>query len=114
MTENNNTKDSDGQGSVSLSSPAPILTAPERIRETVIVKESIHIRNLGPVKDVAIADIKPFTVFIGESAGGKSAIMKAVALFRWLFKQYNLRTYLRASNITRSPFNFKIDRKSVV
>jgi predicted ATPase len=110
MTENDKANNDSEPGTVSLSSPAQILTVPERIQETVIVKEAISIRNLGPVLDLTIDDIKPFAVFIGESAGGKSAIMKAVALFRWLFKQYNLRTYLRASNITRSPFNFKMDK----
>jgi len=100
----------DSDGTVLTSSPTQLLTAPERIRETAIIKEAICIRNLGPVKDVVIDDIKPFTFFIGESAGGKSAIMKAVALFRWLFKRLNLRTYLQASGITKSPFRFSMDK----
>jgi len=40
------------------------------------MKESIIIKNFGPLKEVEIDDIKPLTVFIGKSAGGKSIIMK--------------------------------------
>ena len=43
------------------------------------MKESIHIKNLGPIKDIFIADIKPLTVLIGESGSGKSTLMKAIA-----------------------------------
>ena len=57
------------------------------------MKESIHIKNFGPIKDVCIDDIRPLTMFIGESAGGKSTIMKVLTLFRWIFKMCNLREY---------------------
>lgn len=81
------------------------------LRETAITGEAICIRNLGPIKNVAIENIKPFTVFIGESAGGKSAIMKAIALCRWLFKRINLNTYLQASgNVAKHPFSFDMDK----
>ncbi|MDR2465842.1 MAG: ATP-binding protein [Prevotellaceae bacterium] len=40
------------------------------------MQESIIIRNFGPVKDMEIQNITPFTVFIGESGSGKSTIMK--------------------------------------
>ena len=36
------------------------------------MKESIIIKNFGPLTEVEINDIKPLTVFIGKSAGGKS------------------------------------------
>ena len=42
------------------------------------MKESIIIKNFGPLKEVEIDDIKPLTVFIGKSAGGKSIIMKVI------------------------------------
>ena len=42
------------------------------------MKESIIIKNLGPLKEVEISDIKPLTVFIGKSASGKSTIMKII------------------------------------
>ncbi|HAK75961.1 MAG TPA: ATP-binding protein, partial [Runella sp.] len=39
--------------------------------------ESIKIKNLGPIKDIYINDIKPLTILIGESGSGKSTLMKA-------------------------------------
>ena len=39
------------------------------------MKESIVIKNLGPLKDISIEEIKPFTVFIGESGSGKSTLI---------------------------------------
>ena len=34
--------------------------------------ESIKIVNLGPIKEIEIAQIKPFMVLVGESAVGKA------------------------------------------
>lgn len=70
------------------------------------MKESLIIRNFGPIKDIEIGDIRPFTVFIGESGSGKSTILKVVALFRWIFKMVSIRSYLKHSKITSSPFTF--------
>jgi predicted ATPase len=73
------------------------------------MKETIHIKNLGPIKDILIADIKPFTVLIGASGSGKSLLMKTLSLFRWLYKRYNIRAYLKHSNISKSPFRFRME-----
>jgi len=73
------------------------------------MKESIHIKNLGPIKDTYIEHIKPITVFIGESGSGKSTLMKAIALFRWIYKMHNIRSYLKRSNVSKSPFRFRMD-----
>ena len=35
-----------------------------------MIEESIHIKNLGPVADTGVIEIKPLTVFIGNSASG--------------------------------------------
>jgi predicted ATPase len=70
------------------------------------MQESIIIKNFGPIKDIKINDIRPFTVFIGESGSGKSTIMKVLVLFRWLYKMVSIRSYLKHSNITESPFKF--------
>ena len=73
------------------------------------MKESIRIKNLGPIKDVYIDDIKRMTVFVGCSGSGKSTIMKVLALFQYIYKRMSIRSYLYYSNITKSPFkcNFK-------
>ncbi|MDR0988102.1 MAG: ATP-binding protein [Prevotellaceae bacterium] len=70
------------------------------------MKESITIRNFGPIKEISIDDIRPFTVFIGQSGSGKSTIMKVVVLFQWLYKMLCIRSYLKYANISQSPFNF--------
>lgn len=68
--------------------------------------ESIIIKNFGPINEVEIPDIKPFSVFVGKSGIGKSTIIKVMALFRWIFKRASLRAYLKLSNISASPFKF--------
>ncbi|MDR2864357.1 MAG: AAA family ATPase [Spirochaetaceae bacterium] len=70
------------------------------------MKESILIKNFGPIKEIEIGDIRPFTVFIGESGSGKSTIMKVLVLFRWIYKMLNIRFYLKYAKISHSPFKF--------
>jgi len=74
-----------------------------------MMKESIHIKNLGPIKDIFIDEIKSITVLIGESGSGKSTLMKAIALFRWIYKMHNIRSYLKRSKVSKSPFRFRMD-----
>ncbi|MDR2449141.1 MAG: AAA family ATPase [Prevotellaceae bacterium] len=71
------------------------------------MQEAIIIKNFGPVKHIEIEDIRPFTVFIGESGSGKSAIMKVIILFRWIYKWVNIRSYLKHSNISKSLVEFE-------
>lgn len=73
------------------------------------MKESIIIRNVGPIKDVFIEDIKPFTILIGESASGKSTMMKIIVLMRYIYKMLNIRWYLKNAGISKSPFRLKIE-----
>lgn len=72
------------------------------------MKEAITIKNFGPIKDIRIDEIKPFTVLTGESGSGKSALMKVLALFRWIYKMQNIRSYLKHSGIERSPFQYSM------
>lgn len=72
--------------------------------------ESIKIVNFGPIKEIDIAPIKPFTVLVGESGSGKSTVMKVLSLFRWIYKRINLRSYLRhsqAKDLKDLTFNMK-------
>lgn len=73
------------------------------------MKESIIIKNFGQLKEVEIDDIKPLTVFIGKSAGGKSIIMKVIVLMRYIYKMVNIRSYLKNAKITRSPFKLRFN-----
>lgn len=73
------------------------------------MKESIIIKNFGPLKEVEIDDIKPLTVFISKSAGGKSIIMKVIVLMRYIYKMVNIRSYLKNAKITRSPFKLRFN-----
>lgn len=73
------------------------------------MKESIIIKNFGPLKEVEIDDIKPLTVFIDKSAGGKSIIMKVIVLMRYIYKMVNIRSYLKNAKITRSPFKLRFN-----
>lgn len=71
------------------------------------MEEHLEIRNFGPIDELVIKDIKSFTIFIGESASGKSTIMKVLAIFRWLYKMTNIRSFLKSySNLKKSPFRF--------
>ena len=73
------------------------------------MKESITIRNFGPIKEVCIKDLHPRTILIGESGSGKSTILKVVALFRYIYKMLNIRFYLKSSQIDRSPFRIRLN-----
>lgn len=68
------------------------------------MKESIEIKNVGPLKNIIIDDIRPVTIFIGESASGKSTIMKLIVMMRYIYKMLNIRYYLKNAGIAKSPF----------
>lgn len=70
--------------------------------------ESIYIKNLGPIIEVELEEIKPFTVLIGESGSGKSTILKTLAMFQWVYKMMNIRSYLALAGV-KSPFRFSWD-----
>lgn len=73
------------------------------------MKEYITIKGFGPLKNIERLEIKPFTFLIGESASGKSTLMKVIAMMRYLYKMANIRSYLYRSKITKSPFRIRLD-----
>ncbi len=73
------------------------------------MKEFITIKNFGPLSNIDNLEIKQFTLLIGESASGKSTLMKVVSMMRYLYKMANIRSYLYWSKITRSPFRIRLD-----
>lgn len=68
------------------------------------MKEFITIKNFGPLINIENLEIKQFTLLIGESASGKSTLMKVVSMMRYLYKMANIRSYLYWSKITKSPY----------
>lgn len=72
------------------------------------MKESLYIESFGPIDEVILEDIRPLTVFIGESGSGKSTIMKVLSLFRWMYKRVNLRSYLQHAGIKKTGLKFRI------
>lgn len=72
------------------------------------MNEYLSIENFGPIEEVILDDIRPLTVFIGESGSGKSTIMKVLSLFRWMYKRINLRSYLQHAGIKKTRIGFKI------
>ena len=73
------------------------------------MKEYITIQNFGPLKRLNAIEIKPFTILIGESAIGKSTMMKIISMMRYVYKMTNIRSYLKLSNITSSPFRLRLE-----
>lgn len=73
------------------------------------MREYITIKNIGPLKDIDRLEILPLTVLIGESAIGKSTLMKVLILMRYLYKRANIRSYLKHSKITNSPFRIRFE-----
>lgn len=73
------------------------------------MKESIVIRNFGPITEARLDKLCPLTILIGESGSGKSTILKVVALMRYIFKMLNIRFYLKFSQIDRSPFRIRLN-----
>ncbi len=71
------------------------------------MSESLIIENFGPIAEIELSDIRPLTVFIGESGSGKSTIMKVLSLFRWMYKRVNLRSFIKHSGIRKTRLGFK-------
>ena len=68
------------------------------------MKESIYIHNIGPLQDIRMDEIKPFTLIIGESASGKSTLMKVLAQFRYFYKIAVISSWLKNANIAGDYF----------
>lgn len=71
-------------------------------------KESLEIRNFGPVREIRLPELGRINLFIGESGSGKSTVMKVLAMMRWVFKMVCVRTYFRNSGL-RTPFILRTD-----
>ncbi len=74
-----------------------------------MLKESLQIKNVGALKDTGVVEIKSFTVFIGNSASGKSTMMKVLDLMRYIFKRISIRAYLRNSSVDDKLFYIRFN-----
>lgn len=74
------------------------------------MKESINIKAIGAIQELEIEDLKPLTLFVGNTASGKSTILKVVIFMRYIYKMVNIRSYLKNAKIQKSPFRFRLDQ----
>lgn len=72
------------------------------------MKEYLSIQKLGPIENVEL-ELKPFMMLIGESASGKSTILKAAALMKFAYQVVAVQSYLHRSAVTKPRFSLKID-----
>ena len=74
-------------------------------KQSNLTHDRLVVKNFGPIKSLDI-EIKPLTIFIGESGSGKSAILKLMSLLRWVHKQNNLRSFFVKSKLaTKSDYS---------
>ncbi|MBO4806784.1 MAG: AAA family ATPase [Paludibacteraceae bacterium] len=72
------------------------------------MREYLKISNFGPIIEVELDDIAPFTILVGESGSGKSTVLKVLSLFRWIFKRVVLRSYVKQANINKTGIGFQM------
>lgn len=56
--------------------------------------QKVLIKNLGPIKNAEIY-IKPFVVFVGRSGSGKSVVMRAVSMLKWVYKKNAIQSFFK-------------------
>lgn len=71
-------------------------------------KESLIIKHFGPIRNVELKDIKQFLFLVGESGSGKSTILKVLAMMRHIYKQLNLRSYLKLGSVIDRSIDLSI------
>ena len=69
-----------------------------------MIKERIQVKNVGALKDTGVVELQPLTVLIGNSASGKSTLMKLAVLMRYIFKRICIRAYLKNAQIDEKIF----------
>jgi len=73
------------------------------------MKESLYIKNLGPLSDVRMDEIRPVMVLVGETGSGKSLLLKTLAMMRHVCKMHLLRRALKNSGVRRTHFRIRRD-----
>lgn len=55
--------------------------------------QKLIIKNLGPIKNCEM-EVRPFTIFIGESGSGKSILLRTISMLKWVYKQVQYKRLL--------------------
>ena len=71
--------------------------------------ESLVIKKFGAIEKAKLDNIGQLLILIGESGSGKSTILKVLSMCRWIYKQQNIRAYLRESGVNKVPFGHNIN-----
>ena len=72
------------------------------------MNEYLKIKHFGPIDEVELDNIAPFTIFVGDSGSGKSTILKVISLFRWIYKRVVLRSYVKQANIKKTGIGIQM------
>ena len=75
----------------------------------LMIKETLRIKNIGPLRDAKLDDIRPVMVLVGATGAGKSLILKILAMMRHVAKKQIIRRALKASGVTKSVFRLRRD-----
>ena len=71
--------------------------------------ESLLIKNLGPLSNVVMDDIRAVLVLVGASGSGKSLILKVLAMMRHVCKRQLIRRAMKLSGVKRASFRIRKD-----
>lgn len=71
--------------------------------------ESLQIKKFGAIENAKLDNIGQLLILIGESGSGKSTILKVLSMCRWIYKQQNIRAYLRESGVNKVPFSHNVN-----
>ena len=71
--------------------------------------ESLLIKNLGPLSNVVMDDIRAVLVLVGASGSGKSLILKVLAMMRHVCKRQLIRRAMKLSGAKKTSFRLRKD-----
>lgn len=60
--------------------------------------QKLIIKNLGPIKNCEM-EVRPFTIFIGESGSGKSILLRTISMLKWVYKKMHQNNLFREMGI---------------